>query len=242
MDPLTLVGLTLAVFATATLSGMVGMGGGVTLLAIMAATMPPPLVVPLHGVIQLFSNGTRAFLFLRHVHHRIFAFYMIPAGLGVFVGARWYVGSSLPWFKPVIGIFIIGYLATVVRKPAAVRMPVWGFAILGAVTGTAASLIGATGPLIAPFFLRDDITKEEVVATKAAVQVVTHLAKLPAFFALGFAYGAWALELVPLCVAAVAGTMMGKRLLTRMDAEVFRRFFMVVLLAIAVHLIASGIG
>lgn len=240
METLTLVGLSFAVFATAALSAVVGMGGGVTLLALMAVLLPPPVVIPLHGVVQLVSNGTRALVYLPHVHRKIFAFYIIPATLGVFAGAQLYVGSPLPWFRPAIGVFILLYLVTAIWKPSAVRMPIWGFGVLGAVTGTAASLVGATGPMLAPFFLRDDMTKEEVVATKASVQLVTHFAKVPAFFAMGFAYGAWALELLPLCGAAVLGTVAGKRLLSRIDAVLFRRLFMAALFAIALHLISEA--
>ncbi len=240
MDATSVLALSLAVFVTAALSAIVGMGGGVTLLAIMAATMPAPIVVPLHGVVQLVSNGTRALVYLRQVHRRIFAIYMFPALFGVFVGARWVVDAPLPWFRPVVGAFILVYLATLRWKPAVGRMPLWGFAPLGLVTGAAASLVGATGPMIAPFFLREDLDKEEVVATKAAIQIVTHGAKLPVFFALGFAYGQWAGLLVPLCLAAVLGTVAGKRMLGWLSAEAFRRLFTLVLTAIAVHLIASG--
>jgi hypothetical protein len=40
---------------------------------------------------------------------------------------------------------------------------------------------GAVGPLIARFFLRSDISKEELVATKAACQWAGHLVKIPLF-------------------------------------------------------------
>ncbi len=239
MSAETVAVLTVATFATATVSAIVGMGGGVTLLAVMAALLPAPLVVPLHGVVQLVSNGTRTLLFLREVHVRIFAYYIVPAVAGVWLGARWYVGGELPWFRPAIGVFILLYLATLVRKPRLGRLPEWIFAPLGLVTGSLASLIGATGPLIAPFFLRDDLTKEQIIGTKAAVQITTHAAKIPAFAALGFAYGAHWQLLVPLTAAAVAGTFCGKRLLGRIPEVAFRRAFVAVLALIALHLIAG---
>ena len=52
--------LIIAAFLTATLSAIIGMGGGITLLGIMAIIMPDGyLVVAYHGVIQLVSNVTR---------------------------------------------------------------------------------------------------------------------------------------------------------------------------------------
>lgn len=231
--------LTLAAFATAAFSAVVGMGGGVTLLAVMAALMPAAFVVPVHGIVQLTSNGTRTLLFLKHVHWGIFAYYVIPAMIGVALGARLYVGSELPWFRPAVGVFILLYLVTLRHKPRLGRLPIPLFAPLGFVVGTFASLIGATGPLIAPFFLRDDLDRQQVIATKAIVQMAVHITKLPAFFLLGFDYAAQITLVAPLVAAAVLGTMFGKRYLSRMSNETFRKLFATVLTMIAIYLVAS---
>jgi uncharacterized membrane protein YfcA len=231
--------LTLAAFATAAFSAVVGMGGGMTLLAVMTALMAPATVVPIHGLVQLTSNGTRTLLFLKHVHWGITAYYVLPAICGVAIGARIYLGSELPWFRPAVGAFILVYLLTLSRKPRLRRLPIYTFAPLGFVVGTLASLIGATGPLIAPFFVRDDLSKEQVIATKATVQIGTHLAKLPAFFLLGFDYTAHIGVVLPLMAAAVLGTMFGKRYLSKLSTDVFRRLFVTVLAAIALYLLAS---
>lgn len=240
MTESTLLLLIPVVFLTAALSATIGLGGGVTLLAVMAALLPAPLVVPLHGVIQLVSNGTRTAVYFPHVHWRIFGVYIVPALIGVAVGSRWYVGSPLPWFRPIVGVFILFFLLTRVWHPRVTKLPIWGFVVLGGVTGVAASLIGATGPLLAPFFLRDDLSKENVVATQAAVQITTHAGKIPAFFVMGFAYGDHLVALVPLCLAAVGGTFAGKSFLTGLEGPAFTRLFLGVLALIAVNLIVRG--
>ncbi|RMF19891.1 MAG: sulfite exporter TauE/SafE family protein [Deltaproteobacteria bacterium] len=193
--------------------------------------------MPVHGVVQLTSNTTRTLLLLRRVRWSIFAYYVGPAMIGVALGARWYVGSELPWFRPAVGVFILAYLATLVRQPRLGDLPEWTFAPLGLVVGSLASLIGATGPLIAPFFLRNDLEGEEVVGTKAAVQIATHVTKIPAFFLLGFDYVAQVPIMVPLMIAAVAGTYAGRRLLANLPKRAFRTVFVVVLVAISMNLI-----
>ena len=50
----------LAAFATSILSAVVGMAGGITLLAVMLLFLEPLAAIPLHGVIQLVSNSSRA--------------------------------------------------------------------------------------------------------------------------------------------------------------------------------------
>ena len=52
--------LIIVAFITSIISAIIGMGGGVTLLGIMAIIIPEGhMVVALHGIIQLVSNITR---------------------------------------------------------------------------------------------------------------------------------------------------------------------------------------
>ena len=99
---------------------------------------------------------------------------------------------------------------------------------------------GATGPLLAPFFLRDDFEKENVIATKAACQFWLHLLKIPAFLTLGFNYLEHAPLLVCLIVAVIVGTYGGKRILESVPPRWFVIAFQVVLSTIAIYLIVSG--
>ena len=56
--------LIIAAFTTSMISAVIGMGGGITLLGIMALLIPEGyMVVALHGVIQLVSNMTRTTIF-----------------------------------------------------------------------------------------------------------------------------------------------------------------------------------
>ena len=60
--------LIIAAFLTSALSAIIGMGGGITLLGIMAIIMPTAyLVVAYHGVIQLVSNVTRTTVYRHHI-------------------------------------------------------------------------------------------------------------------------------------------------------------------------------
>ena len=52
--------LIIAALLTSTLSAMIGMGGGIILLGLMAMLIPHGyIVIALHGMIQLIGNGTR---------------------------------------------------------------------------------------------------------------------------------------------------------------------------------------
>jgi uncharacterized membrane protein YfcA len=90
------------------------------------------------------------------------------------------------------------------------------------------------------FFLRDDFEKETIVATKALLQWVGHAAKIPVFLSLQFDYLPHLSLIVPLMAIAVAGTLLGTRLLQRMSNENFRRLFDTVLVVLALRLLADA--
>ena len=115
--------LILAAFATSILSAVIGMGGGITLLGIMAILIPEGyMVVALHGVIQLVSNGTRTAVYRQHVYRPIirqFSRGVIPglgcAALIVFWLIQYFEITSASEFKvdflkPLIGIYILWFL------------------------------------------------------------------------------------------------------------------------------------
>ncbi len=231
--------LVVACFATATVSAILGMAGGVTLLGVMTALLPPPLVVPIHGVVQLASNWTRTWAFRHHVRWSIFFVFMAPAILGVAIAAGIWAELELTWFRAWIGAFILFFLAWRRYKPTLRNPPRWAYAVLGFGAGLLGIFVGATGPFLAPFFLRDDFDNEEVIATKAVCQTWIHLLKIPAFLALRFDYTPYAPLLAALVIAVIGGTYFGKHLLGMISKESFVFWFQLVLALLAVYLIVS---
>lgn len=248
MDAGTLSGaqlgiLSVVVFLTAMLSAVVGLAGGITLLAVMLLFFDPLLAIPLHGVIQLVSNSSRAVVQRRHVDWGIVARYALPLLPMGFLGLA--LARSLPpsALRAAIGCFIV--VATwrptwllLGAHPEAIR-PTARFLGLGAVVGVLNVTIGATGPLIAPFFLNTGLARFGVIGTMAACQTLGHLAKLLVFGAAGFAFARYAAPLALLCALAVAGTWVGSRLLERVNERWFRWIYKAVLTAIALELVAE---
>ena len=56
--------------ATAFLSGLFGMAGGLILIGVLLALMPLPTAMVLHAITQMASNGWRAFLWRAHIRWR----------------------------------------------------------------------------------------------------------------------------------------------------------------------------
>ena len=232
--------LTTAALVAAVISGMIGMAGGILLLTVMIlAGLPVPVAIPLHAVVQLTSNTTRVAAYRGTVRWRSAALFIL-------------ISLPMPW----LGLQILGHLDPIVTKGiigvvvlAATWAPKGGLDVLperfamgiaGALAGTLGVVIGAVGPLVAPFFLRNTWKKEEVVGTKAACQSVIHLVKILVFSGIGFAFGAhWGL-LIPLLVAVIIGTWVGKALNARLSPKRFVLIYRVVLSALALRLIYGG--
>lgn len=241
-EMITVIVLVAAAFVTSTISGILGMAGGVTLLGVMTALLPASIVVPLHGLVQLASNWTRTWAFRRHVRWSIFVAFMVPTVAGVAVAANIWADLTLTWFRAWIGVFILAFLVWRRFTPKLRNPPLWSYAVLGFAAGMLGIFVGATGPFLAPFFLRDDFDNEEVIATKAVCQTWVHLLKVPAFLALDFDYVPYAPVLAALIAAVIGGTYFGKHLLSMISKERFVVWFQVVLAILAVYLIASTVS
>ena len=235
----TLVVLVGAALVGSTLSGFLGMGGGIFLLTVMfLCGLEPALAIPIHALVQLTSNGTRAVLFREHVRWsawRTFALCALPFPvLGLALASRLDPEQT----KVMIGALVI--FAT--WKPKGWKVA-WGerpaFAAVGVVAGTLGVVVGATGPLIAPFFLRDGWRKEEIIATKAACQVFIHVQKILAFGFVGFSFAKELPHVVPLAAAVILGTWCGKKILAHLSEARFRMAYRVVLTGLALRLLAT---
>jgi uncharacterized membrane protein YfcA len=240
-EMVTVIVLVVACFVTATISGILGMAGGVTLLGVMTALLPAAVVVPLHGIVQLASNWTRTWAFRKHVRWSIFFAFMIPSAVGIAIAANVWADLELTWFKAWIGAFILAFLVWRKYKFKLRNPPVWSYGVLGLAAGLLAIFVGATGPFLAPFFLREDFDNEEVIATKAVCQTWLHLLKIPAFLALSFDYSPYIAVLAALVAAVIGGTYFGKHLLSRVSKERFVFWFQLVLALLAIYLIGSTV-
>jgi uncharacterized membrane protein YfcA len=231
-----------AAFATSMLSAIIGMAGGITLLSIMLLFFDPIAAVPLHGVIQLVSNGSRSYIQRRHIDWRIagaFGVLLLPMGLlGVQVALR----TPPPLGKALIGAFVL----TATWRPTWLRIhppeagghPGRRFLLLGGAVGFVNSLLGATGPLIAPFFLNLGLSRQALVGTKAACQMLGHVSKAIVFGLIGFAYADHLVLLATMSLMVIAGTWVGSQLLERVNERLFLGLYKTVLTLVALRLLA----
>ncbi|MGE4158853.1 MAG: sulfite exporter TauE/SafE family protein [Planctomycetota bacterium] len=241
LSPALLGGLAVFSVLTSLISAVLGEGGGILLLAAMYSFLPLTVVVPLHGAIQLVSNSSRVLAYWKEVRWVIVGRYL-AGGLITLLPAwflvTWVASGTDPKVeagcKTLIGFYILWL--THRRKGGknagkGQEAPGFsGFVPLGACVVPVSMVFGATGPLLAPFFIRPDLNKEEVVSTKAACQMATHSLKLLVFLgATSFPYKEATPALLLLGIGAVVGTFAGRKVMEKLSEALFRKLYVVAL-------------
>ena len=196
----------------------------------------------MHGIVQLVSNGSRAYFLREQVRWRAvwrFVWPLLPGGaLGIWLlayvppsGSRIAIGAFVlasTWLK---SFFSIGKDASAERA-----LPVGG-----ALVGFFSTLVGATGPLLGPFILALDLGAQSTIATLAACQIFQHASKVLLFGLRGFDLGGYFLPCVLLSLCAIVGSAIGTRLLDRVPERSFRIGVKVVLTALALQQLYTGV-
>jgi len=227
---------------TSMISAVVGMAGGIVLLALMSAFLPFNVVIPIHGIIQLVSNSYRSYLLRKNINWDIAIplFLGLPFGILISIYILKRIDDyTIPLLLIIIMIF---YSVFKPKKLPPLMIPRKGFFFVGLIMGILSLLIGATGPFIAPFFLRPDLKKEEIVSTKAICQVGGHLLKIPSFLYLGFDYLNHSLLIGILILGTFLGTRLGIILLGKLNEKVFRLIYKSALLIAGIRLIFKVIN
>lgn len=239
---LTIVFFSAAALLTAMLSAIAGLGGGVILIGLLFASgMSPPLALPLHAGVQLASNGTRSAVYAPHIRWAALALFLLTAIPGPFLIAPLVVDANPDWLRLIMAVFI-----------AMGVWPAWagylrmhgnaGLLVAGLIAGVMGPLVGGTGPLVAPFFLRKDWRKEHVIATMAFAQMCSHAVKIVAFSINGYNVLARLDLLLPMAAAVILGTIIGRRLGGYFSERRFRVLVRTILLLLAAKLAFDGMS
>jgi uncharacterized membrane protein YfcA len=232
-----LLPLSLITILTSSISGIIGMGGGVLLLSLMTFFLPYNLIIPIHGVTQLVSNSSRAFFLKGHVNKLWSLYYVIGASIGVLVTVLLLKKIDLGDYPKILISLLIFYVIFKPKKLPELVIPDVLWIVVGFFSGILSLLVGATGPFLASFFVRSDLNKEGIVATKAFMQLFSHLLKIPAFMYLSFPYLDYMTLMIAMSICALIGTRIGVTGLKKIDQKLFTRIFKVVLFGSAVRIL-----
>ncbi|MFK7915932.1 MAG: TSUP family transporter [Pseudomonadales bacterium] len=233
--------IVVSVVATSTLSGLLGMAGGMILMAILLAVISVPATMTLHGAVQATANGSRAWFLRKHIAWAVLPPYLIGAMIAVALFSWLLITPSEGLILIVIGIF--PWLARVMPslKGLDVLKPVTA-AVCGLVVTSAQLFAGASGPLLDVFYLNSKLDRFGVIASKALTQAIGHVLKLVYWGGIiGVSDTLSPTLIVVAMAAAVVGTRLGTWLLARWNQAGFRRWSGAVILTIATLCLVRGV-
>ena len=232
--------IIISALATSLLSGLVGMAGGVVLMAVLVNILPVSSAMVLHGITQFTANGSRTLILRKHLMWRLMPGYILGASVAV-------AGFSALLFVPEASVVLIlvglfPWLARLQPKSSALNITRPASNIICGFSVTSAQLLaGAAGPLLDLFYLNSGLDRQTVVANKALTQTIGHLLRI-------FYYGAFISVATPLpnwlflaaAIAAVIGTRLGTWLLARWDDQRFQKVSGKIILATGTICILQG--
>lgn len=172
--------LFLLVALGALITSITGLGGGTLILAGLLLVYPPSLALPLHSFTQFSANALRTGFFFKHVNWKVVGFYgllMLPAA---WLGAKLFDLFNPSVLKIVVGLFI---LASIIPWKIHPKGEPRGrtFVLIGALSGFMGIFVGAIGPAVVPFFNRLKLSRDGILSTKSAGQMLLQLSKIIAF-------------------------------------------------------------
>src|SRR5580692_4287683 len=224
MTPPMIAALGLLMVATAFLSGLFGMAGGMILIGVLLVLMPLPTAMVLHAITQMASNGWRAILWRAHIRWRPVSVYLIGCAIAL---AVWSITRYVP-DKP-IALLLLGitpFMALLL--PSDIKPnpdSIWQGSVYGSICMGLMLMTGVSGRLLDTFFLGGNFERRQIIATTATCQVASHLTKLISFG--GIIDQAATLNPVLALVAVAAsmlGTTLSRRVLEAMSDQQFRRW------------------
>ena len=229
--------LMLFAFLTSLLTAVMGLGGGLILIALMPGLLPAVAIIPVHAATQLVSNASRALFAWSDIRWEFVLSFLTGSIVGGLLAARIASLINLEYLPLLIAAFIL--------------FNVWGggirfrespkgeFLTIGFVQTGMGMLSGATGPLGQSTLLRKGLERDAMVATSAVFMSITHLTKLALFGLIGFSFVDYWPVVLAMMAAVIAGTWVGTHLRHRVPDARFKVIVKWLLTLLAVRIIVQ---
>lgn len=209
------------------ISAVSGGGAGLIILPVLSTVLPGAQVPAALSIGTTFSSVSRLLAFRKYVRWGIVFWFVPPALPTVWLGA-WLLRYVNPLYLEVfLGLFLLANLPLLFRPTKeleeAHRFPKIYLSVIGAAAGFVSGLTGAVGLLFNRFYLRYGLCKEEIVATRAANELILHLIKLYLYASFGLLSSEAIAVGSIVAVGAILSALMMRWFLPLLSEALFRR-------------------
>ena len=217
----------LASFAAFCLSAVCGGGAGLILIPILGKLLPISEVPAALSIGTFTSSASRLVVFRKYINWKIVKYFVPPALPAVWLGAYLLKYLDPVYLEIAMGVFLVSNLPLVFRKQKNSALSARPKNILlvtiGFLAGFLSGITGAVGLLFNRFYLRYGLSKEEIIATRAANEIILHLIKIILYVFFGL-LSIKAMQVgLAVALSGVASAWGAKYLIKKMSEFGFRR-------------------
>lgn len=234
-----IIALSLIGILTSAVTAIFGIGGGLLMVAVLTFFLPAKDLIPVHGLIQLASNSSRALFSYKSIKTPLLWPFLFGSIIGTVA-----VGLVLPQIAlPLLSIIIALYILITQWSPY-IQKKILGNSspfIGGFICTGAGLLVGANGPLVVAMLGNRLNGKDELVATSAICILIGHLCKVIWFGATGFNFSDYWEIILCLILAAIAGSYLGTRIRHSLSEITYRQSIKWLLTLLAILMLSQGV-
>ena len=225
--------------------GVIGLGLPTVSMGLLAVTMQPSRALAIVIVPAIVTNIWQTFVgpYLRGIIRRLWPL-MVGTVAGIWLNAGMLTGPYAPYGTIVLGVLLVIYAIVGLSKfsfNVARRDEKWMGGIVGVVTGVVSAATGVQVIPSMPFMQAIGMEKDELVQALGVYFTVATVALAFSLTGAGLLSASTALPGAIAMAAAFTGMFVGQAVRSRMQAEAFRRWFLVAMILLGLYLAGSAI-
>ncbi|MBM3940498.1 MAG: sulfite exporter TauE/SafE family protein [SAR202 cluster bacterium] len=180
MDWLLYVGLGVAAVFASLVGAIAGLGAAIIMLPLVTLAFGVQEAIPIVTVSMVLANAARAWVYRARIHWPVAKWFLIGAIPMALVGSLLFVNAPASLLTRLLGAFLL--LEVAVRRlnigKGRMKMTLRGFLPVGMLQGFVSALVGAAGPVGAPFYLAYGLMRGAFVGTAAIGTIGMHFTKI----------------------------------------------------------------
>lgn len=229
-------------FISEVIGAVAGFGSSTIFLPLALFFVDFEKALTLVAISHIFGNLGRINFFRHGLDKKIITIFGIPSILFSFLGASLVGILSQDILKITLGIFLIilsvlFLIRPELKLPTSTNTVITGGGISGLITG----LVGTGGALRAIFLTGFNLEKTKYIATAAVIALGTDATRIPLYLSQGFLLQHYYYYVPILAATAIGGSYAGKKLVGKINQNIFRKIVLIAIILVSINFIIGGI-
>ena len=238
-DPMLLL-IAFAFLLAGFIKGVIGLGLPTVSMGLLAVTMPPAQAIAIVIVPAIVTNIWQTFVgsYLRDIIRRLWPL-MVGTVIGIWLNAGLLTGPYAPYGTVILGLLLVTYALVGLSRfnfKVARRDEKWIGGIVGIVTGVISAATGVQVIPSMPFMQAIGMEKDELVQALGVFFTTATVAQAYNLTGAGLLNTSTLIPGTIGMIAAFVGMYVGQLVRSRMDADTFRRWFLIAMLLLGIYL------